>query len=227
MSLSIIIPSKNEKNNLPQVLTELIDTIKNKIQYEILVVKDQNDNSVDNISLNLIKKIKVIFPKDKGYGAAIKEGIEKSKNKYICVFYADGACDPSDIEKMYSKINNYDCIFCSRYLKKNSSDDDTWVTYIGNRLFSLFGKILFKLKISDILFTYFLCDKQAIKKLKLQSKDFRLCVEIPIKLEIFGYKYTDMHSFERKRISGKKNVNELKDGFLILLEMLKLYFKKD
>ena len=225
MSISIIIPAKNEKNNLPQVLNELINTIENKFQYEILVIKDQDDNSTNSISYDVIEKIKIIIPKKKGYGAAINAGIQNSRNKYVCIFYADGACDPKDIERMYENIKENDCIFCSRYLKKNSSEDDTIITYIGNKIFSLLGKILFKLKISDILYTYFLCDKKTIKELNLKSNDFRLCVEIPIKLELLGYSYIDMPAFERKRISGKKNVNELKDGFLILTEMIKLFLK--
>ena len=33
-----------------------------------------------------------------------------------------------------------------------------------------------------------------------------------------------MPSYEKKRIGGKKKVSEMKDGFLILTEMLKLFF---
>ena len=36
----------------------------------------------------------------------------------------------------------------------------------------------------------------------------------------------DFPSFERSRISGKKKVNEFKDGFLILISILKLFINK-
>ena len=37
----------------------------------------------------------------------------------------------------------------------------------------------------------------------------------------------DFPSYERPRISGKKKVNELKDGFLILISIIRLFiFKK-
>ena len=44
--------------------------------------------------------------------------------------------------------------------------------------------------------------------------------------------YTSLPSYEKKRIAGKKKVNAFKDGFLILLEMIKLFiifkiFKKN
>ena len=38
-------------------------------------------------------------------------------------------------------------------------------------------------------------------------------------------KYTSIPSYEKKRIGGKKKVNALKDGFLILTEMIKLFFR--
>ena len=38
-------------------------------------------------------------------------------------------------------------------------------------------------------------------------------------------KYTSIASYEKKRIGGKKKVNAFKDGFLILFEMVKLFFR--
>ena len=37
----------------------------------------------------------------------------------------------------------------------------------------------------------------------------------------------DFPSYERPRISGKKKVNELKDGFLILISILRLFIFKN
>ena len=35
-----------------------------------------------------------------------------------------------------------------------------------------------------------------------------------------------INCYERKRIAGKKKVNAFKDGFLILSQMIKLFFEK-
>ena len=45
-------------------------------------------------------------------------------------------------------------IFASRYETGCSSDDDTFVTYFGNFLFTKLGRIFFGLKITDILYTF-------------------------------------------------------------------------
>ena len=40
------------------------------------------------------------------------------------------------------------------------------------------------------------------------------------------YNYCEIPMHERKRYAGKKNVNVIKDGFLILIEILYSFYKK-
>ena len=94
------------------------------------------------------------------------------------------------------------------------------ITLIGNKIFTFLGNLFFKLKISDILYTYILGKTLSFKKLNLKSNDFRLCVEIPIKAKKMKLKYECTPSYERSRVAGFKKVNALKDGFLILIGML-------
>ena len=68
---------------------------------------------------------------------------------------------------------------------------------------------------------------KAFKSLKIKSEDFSFCVELPIKAKFKKYKITTLPSYERSRIAGKKKVNEFKDGFLILISIIRLFiFKK-
>ena len=218
--LTLIIPTKNEKESLPVFLKEL-----KKYRYKILIVVDPKDPHKYKIKKNRLISIKK--QKKPGYGNALIEGINSTKTKYFSIINADGSMDPKDLDKMLKlcKKNN-DFIFASRYLKNGGSDDDTTLTFIGNKIFSLIGKVLFDLKISDILFTYILGKTSKAKKLKLKSPDFKLCVEIPIKQKRMGYNYNSIPSFERKRIGGEKKVNEFIDGLLILFAMFYFFFNK-
>jgi len=64
------------------------------------------------------------------------------------------------------------------------------------------------------------------KKLNLSQKDFSFCVELPIKIKKNKMKLGCINSFERKIIACKKKVNPFKDIFLILCQMIKLFFKQ-
>ena len=69
---------------------------------------------------------------------------------------------------MYQKINykKADFIFASRYETQAGSEDDTFLTFIGNKIFSLLGKIFFNLNISDILYTFVI---GRVRNLKTQN----------------------------------------------------------
>ena len=45
--------------------------------------------------------------------------------------------ESNDLYKMYDLVKSYDFIFASRYLKNGGSEDDTIITLIGNKIFSL------------------------------------------------------------------------------------------
>ena len=42
-------------------------------------------------------------------------------------------------------------------------------------------------------------------------------------MKIWNFKYNAIPSFEKKRMAGKKKVSAFKDGFLILIEIIKLF----
>ena len=219
--LTLIIPTKKEAESLPLFLEKLdrIDCVK-------LIVLQKDDLNTKEAIKN-ISNIKIIEQINNGYGNALIEGINATKTNYCCIINADGSMDPKYLNEMYENCKDKDLIFASRYQKPGGgSNDDDIITLVGNYFFTTLGNIFFKLNISDILFTYILGKTNSFKKLSLANFDFRICVEIPIKAKKKNLYYNCIPSFERERIGGKKKVNAIKDGLLILSEMIKLYFKK-
>ena len=222
-NLTLVIPAKYEVSTLPIVLQEINDM---KLSCKIVVVVPEYDKS----TIKAIEKFdcKILIQKGEGFGNALIQGLNESNTKYSCIFNADGSFDPKYLSEMIIKLDNgEDFIFNTRYIHPGGSEDDTIITYIGNKIFTFICQILFRLNISDVLFTYVMGRSEVFKKLKLVSNDFTFCIELPVKAKLNNYKITDHPSFERSRISGKKKVNELIDGFLILISIIRLFiFKK-
>ena len=216
--LTLIIPSKKESESLPIFLKEL-----EIYNFKKLVVLEKNDIETKESILN-VKNIEILEQKKIGYGNALIEGINATTTNFCCIINADGSMDPKYLHEMLNRCQNTDFVFTSRYSNGGGSDDDNIITYIGNKLFSLIGKIFFNLKISDILFTYILGKTEKFKDLNLKFGDFRICVELPICIKKKNFEYISISSYERSRIGGKKKVNALKDGFLILTAMITLFF---
>ena len=222
-NLTLIIPAKFEKESLPIFLN---DIKKLDVKKKIVLEKDDNDTLE---SIKKFEEVDILFQKKPGYGSALIEGIKKTNTKYFCIINADGSMNPDDVNKMHNKISTteLDFIFASRYEKPlGGSDDDDIVTSFGNYFFTKLGNIFFSLKISDILFTYVIGDTRKFNMLNIQSPDFTFCVEFPIKAKRNGMLYETMPSYERSRIGGKKKVNPIVDGSLILIKMLKMLLFK-
>ena len=219
-NLTLIIPTKKEAESLPTFLKEI-----ENYNCKKLIVLEKEDIETKQI-LKQFNNINILEQKSNGYGNALIEGINNVETDFCCIINADGSMDPKYLEEMRKACENKDLIFASRYQKPGGgSDDDDFVTIIGNAFFTFLGNFLFKLKISDILYTYILGRTSSFKKLDLKNYDFRICVEIPIKAKILNMEYFCIASYERERIGGKKKVNAIKDGLLILSEIVKYFCK--
>ena len=218
--LTLIIPTKKEAESLPTFLKEI-----ESYNCKKLIVLEKEDIETKK-TLEKFNNIKILEQKNNGYGNALIEGINNVQTDFCCIINADGSMDPKYLEEMRKLCVNKDLVFASRYQKPGGgSDDDDFVTIIGNAVFTFLGNFLFKLKISDILYTYILGKTSSFQKLDLKNYDFRICVEIPIKAKIQNMEYFCIASYERERIGGKKKVNAIKDGLLILSEIVKYFYK--
>ena len=218
-NLTLIIPTKEEAESLPVFLNELKDY--NFVKKIVL----QNEDHKTIESIKNFKDLEILVQKNPGYGNALIEGINSVTTEYCCIINADGSMNPKYLNTMLDNCSDKDLVFTSRYQKpEGGSDDDDFVTFVGNKIFSLIGNIFFKLNISDILYTFILGKTDSFKKLNLKNSDFRICVELPIKAKYLDMKYVTLPSYERSRIGGKKKVNAIKDGLLILIEMIRLFF---
>ena len=90
---------------------------------------------------------------------------------------------------------------------------------------SRLGLKLFGPKITDSLFFYPMFKKNILENLDLDSDDFTLCLELPVKVHLMRLKYVEILSEERERYAGVTKVNALTDGFKILLGILSLWKK--
>ena len=219
--LTLVIPAKDEAECLPRVLDEL----KNFDCKKIIIIPETDLNTQ-----NAVKNFdcKIITQKAGGFGGALIQGIKEVETNFLCIFNADGSFDPQYLKNMYDELlNNCDFVFNSRYENNGGSDDDTFLTLVGNRIFTFICNLLFRLNISDVLFTYVMGKTLAFKSLDLKRKDFRFCIELPVLVKFKKYKFISKPSYERPRLTGRKKVNELKDGFLILLCIFKMFiFRK-
>ncbi len=148
-SISIVIPSYNESQNISEVYRRTVEVIK-KIgvkKYELIFVEN---GSKDN-SLELLKKInsenksvKVIsLSRNFGYQSAIAVGLKYSENDYVCVMDGDLQDPPEIISKFVDKIKEgYDVVYGIRSKRKTN--------FLNKIFYNLFYEIYSKLSEIDV-----------------------------------------------------------------------------
>jgi len=218
--VTLIIATYNEEESISYVLEE----IKSYDFNEIIIVDGNSTDETQRIATQF--NVRFITQSKSGWGNAVKEAISISNSDFITYMDGDGSYNPTAILQMKSMIKDYDAVFSSRYKDGSKSPDDTFIRAIGNKIFTLLVRILFKCNISDALFFYPLFRKEILEKIELTSQDFTLCLELPALVHINNLKYTEILSEERERYAGITKVNAFFDGYKILRGMFLLWKKK-
>lgn len=195
-----------------------------KKKNEIIIVDDgcpqKSGFLAKQISKNM-KNVRVIFhKKNKGYGAAIKTGLKNCKYEWIFQTDGDAEYDVNDLLKLLKKTENSDLIVTYR-LRKKYKTSRIFISWIYNVIL----RLLFKTKFKDISTGSRLIKKTLIKKINLISNSPFLGAELAIKSKYSGFKVSEVGIHTYPRTFGTGSSVSLKNIFLTIKEMLKLYIK--
>jgi dolichol-phosphate mannosyltransferase len=194
--LTIIVPSFKEGKIIEFSIREIINTLKNHIDFEIIIIDDNsNDGTLEKIKTfsKSNPNIKIYLNSSrKGFGNSIKEGIKKAKGEFVCFFMADQSDDPNDILKYYRQINlgSYDCVFGDRWTKDQNVKGYPKFKFLINRLGNKLLAKIFKIKYTDITNSFKMYRKEVLMDIfPLISNHFSITIEIPLKVIYRGYKF--------------------------------------
>lgn len=220
MKISLIIPIKNEAGAIGRVLKEIPEHIVNEI---IIIDGNSIDNTAAEVKAALSDgKYKYLMQTGNGFGNAVLQGCRMAQGDVVIIMNGDGSHNPKDIPALVRKVKEgYEYVLASRYAPDGRSDDDTIITFLGNKLFTSLTNLVHRTSLFDCLFFYTAITSKGLKKLQLYSPGFELCIEILIKAHRAKLSFAEVPVVERRRFAGKSKVNTFWDGFKILKMILK------
>ena len=225
MSLTVLIPIKNESQIIDQTITELENSWIKEIDHEIIFLDDfSSDNTVQKIK-DLDKKklnISIIKNTKPGLGSAIYLGVTNSKKDYFTIFMADLSDSIEDMQMYYNTIKNknLDSVFGSRFIKGGKTVDYPVVKLILNRLGNLLAKFLMWSDLNDFTNGFKIYKKNTLIGLyPLISESFNIFFELPLKTISRGYKYKiiPISYYNRTVGEAKFKIDELGSKYLFTL----------
>ena len=192
--LTIIVPVRNESDNLQSVFDYFSNNLKN-LEYEVLIINDYSEDDTLDKSKKLAesyKKFKVFDNSIKGLGGAINLGIENSSGVYIAIMMADESDDINDLIE-YNKImkdENLDAVLGTRFSRKSKVIDYPFQKLILNRFFNFLVSFIFWNKYNDYTNAFKIYKKKTLLEIKpLISESFNIFLEMPLKIISRKYKY--------------------------------------
>jgi glycosyltransferase involved in cell wall biosynthesis len=221
--LSIVIPCLNEEESLPFCLKKIFKVLKNeKLQNksEVIVV---DNGSTDN-SVKIAKKYntRVIYS-EKGYGNALKKGIENAKGEYVAFADADDSYNFLELPKFIRKAKlGYEVIQGNRFKKYGGRIENHAMPfshrYFGNPFLSFLTKKFFKIKFNDVFCGFRMFKKKNYNQNIYFSSGMEFAVEHLIKLAKSTNKNIEIPItlHKDKRLKSSSHLKTFSDGFKTL-----------
>jgi dolichol-phosphate mannosyltransferase len=233
MSLSIIIPCRNEEESIENTINDITSHLINKINnFEINIINDfSSDHTLEKLKIisTTNKKIKVYDNQIKGLGGAINLGIEKSLNKFTIIVMADLSDSPEDIIKYYFEIknNDLDAVLGTRFSSNSLIENYPKKKLFFNRIFNNLVKILYWQKYNDFTNAFKIYKTSVLKELKpIISENFNVFLELPLKIISRKYKYSIIAINWRNRKNGKAKFKIKELGSKYLFTLLYCFLEK-
>ncbi|MCL5797830.1 MAG: glycosyltransferase [Patescibacteria group bacterium] len=231
-NLSIIIPARNEENNLARIIPLIVKKYHQHI-LEIIVV---DDNSTDGTYLSAwelkkqYKKIKIVRRiRNPGVGLAIKEGIKNlsPKSEYVLFMDCDFLANVPDIANFIKKIDGFDGVTGSRFMTRGSLKNYPFIKLIANRSFHFLSQLIIGIPHSDLTNNFKLYRKNLVDKLYpiLRSPNFAINAELGYYPVIAGASIGQIPVSwkERTRLMGLSKFKIFRVGpsyFLVFLRLI-------
>ncbi len=137
--ITIFFPVYNDQNTIATMTEKCLDVLKDiASKYEVIIINDGSPDNSGVVADEMTTKydhVRVIHhPQNKGYGAAIKSGLENAQYEWVCFTDGDDEYDIEDLRKMIRLKEYYDLIITFRYVKLYSTLR-VFISGIYNKIF--------------------------------------------------------------------------------------------
>ena len=226
-SLSVFFPTYNDAPSLPALLAKTFAVLEAHVaDYEVIVV---NDGSYDDTAVVLEQlrgkygaRLRVVaHEQNRGYGGALRSGLEASTKEFVFYTDGDGQYDVSELPGLLELVGPHTGLVNGYKLERHDPAHRIWI----GKAYNFCARLLFRIRIRDIDCDYRLIRRAVLMKLHLTSTSGTICVELVRKLEMTGCGVVETGVHHYPRLYGESQFFRLPSLATTLYELVRLWLR--
>jgi hypothetical protein len=216
-TVSVVIPTLNEAENLPLVLPRLGPDI-----HEVIIVDGRSEDGTLDVARSLHPEVRAITQTGSGKGNALRTGFAAATGDIIVMLDADGSTDPAEIPAFVGALQSgADFAKGSRFIHGAGTADMTVHRRFGNWVFVVCVRLLFGGRYSDLCYGYNAFWRDVLPTLDLTCDGFEIETLMNIRALRAHLRVVEVASYEKSRIHGLSKLRAWSDGRRVLKTILR------
>ncbi len=228
-SVSIIVPTFKEADNLPLLIPQVAAALASRgWMWEIIVVDDnspdQTSQVLDQLATRYPQVRYLIRTKDRGLSSAVLAGLELAQNDYVVVMDADLSHPPESVPSLVEPLlkGNADFVIGSRNVAGGRTENWTRLRWLNSTGATLLAKPLVG-TVKDPMAGFFAFRRESLRQAdELNPIGYKIGLELLVKTHIQPRRIAEVPIVFRNRVHGESKLT-MKEQFRYLEHLSRLY----
>jgi glycosyltransferase involved in cell wall biosynthesis len=193
LEISVVLPCLNEAETVSVCVRKAIQTLRDQnIAGEVIVA--DNGSTDGSIELAEAAGARIVHVTDKGYGCALKGGIDAARGKYVLMADADDSYDFRHIPRFLQQLRGGAELVMGNRFQGGIADGAMPFLhrYLGNPVLTAIGKLFFKSPCSDFHCGIRAFRKDSYERMSLRSSGMEFASEMVVKAALFRMKVAEV-----------------------------------
>lgn len=227
MTLSVIVPTYNERDSLPRLLTRLAH-VQRGLSIEVVVVDDASPDGTGQLAEQFARErtlpIRVVHRERKaGLASAVLDGAVAAQGGVVSVMDADLSHPPELLAELAARVSSgADIAIASRYVPGGGIEAWSWRRRGVSRAATWLARVVLRLRVRDPLSGFFAVRRELLTQARYMGIGYKLLMEIlathpEARVEEIPYRFVD-REYGKSKLSSSEIMDYLRLLFTLRLK---------
>lgn len=199
LELTILLPCLNEAETIEICIDKAKSyLVRSGVRGEVLVA--DNGSTDGSQQLATARGARLVQVRDRGYGAALRNGILAARGRYVAMGDADDSYDLSQLGLFVAKLREgYDIVMGNRFQGGIAPGAMPFLhRYLGNPVLSFLGRLFFSVEVGDFHCGLRAFNRERVQALNLHTTGMEFASEMLISAAVRSYRICEVPTALKK-----------------------------